>query len=248
MSTPSAERDYNFYRLKAGLDFNKYIEKLTPDKDGEEVFNTFVKRYDAYYKSRSTIIRKYEKLIANEYDEDNIPRYQGEKMRDLAQLEQMFIDVLRVIFGLAPDDNAAKFGDTIATRYTDFVKGHACVEDRNKGLYIGADGLYRMMCFYDDDEVEFKTLLRWNELDNEMAYKPDYETEEKKYDFEIYINGTKVKIPSSENDLEKQFWSIQKHLFEQMYDFTMSHPKVILDEDREKIKRDFLKQLKSFLN
>ena len=224
----SAEKDYNFYRYKAGLNFDKFI-KLHPDKDGEEIFTTFMKRYDAYYKQRSTIVRKYEKKYANEYDEENLPRIIGEKMHDLAQLEQMFIDVLRIVFGISPDDDTAKFGDTIETRYTKFIESHVCLDEINKGLYMGDDGLFRLISFYDDDEVDFLTLFRWHSLDTGHAYKPDFyaSKEGSRYDIELYVDGVKAKLPEpspGDYDLQHQLRCLERHLDAMVVKFAFEHP------------------------
>lgn len=202
--------DYNYYRYKAGLNWDKFIA-LHPEAEGEEVFPQFMKRYDCYTQQRDLICDKYRKRFIDEKDESNYPKIQAEKMYALAQLEHAFIDVLRVIFGLDPNDNTAHFGDKIENRYSNLVKEHMCKDDDGKdtGLYLGADGLYRIAAFYDEDEADISTMIKWSDFKGAgKAYQTE-EPPEDSYDIELFIDGVKIKIPikkedTKEEDLKKQ--------------------------------------------
>lgn len=185
-------RGYDYYRRKAGLDFDKFI-KLHPEKNGEELFKTFMIRYDLYYKRRNEILRKFGRKAADEDDEDKLPIIEAEKMYVVAQHEQLYIDVMRVLFGIAPDDETAIFGDTIATRYTDFVESHLC--DDKPGFYMGDDGLYRLAVFYDDDYIPLDVMKEYYLL-GDKVYK-DFDPEEKPCEgnIDLLIDGKLVKIP-----------------------------------------------------
>lgn len=222
------ERDYNFYRFKAGLDFNKFIE-LNPDKDGEELFSTFMKRFEIYYKQRDAVVSRYSQRFVNEKDEEKFGIIQCEKMYALAQLEQIFIDVIRVIFGLAPDDNDAIFGNCIENRYRTLVDKYMCKDEQDKGLYIGADGLYRVASFYDDDVVELSTMYRWYQL-RDKAYNTD-EPPEDSFDIEMYVGKQKIKMPDMPSkDFEWQLQCIANYIINE------KHPK----KEEEGEKKDLL--------
>ena len=70
-----------------------------------------------------------------------------------------------------------------------------CDDDsEDAGLYIGADGLYRIAAFYDEDEVDISTMIRWSELKGAgKAYQVE-EPPEDSYDIELFIDGVKIKI------------------------------------------------------
>ena len=209
-------KDYNFYRYKAGLNWDKYIA-LRSEKDGEELFTTFMKRFDNYTHQRDMIVNKFTQRFIEEKDEKKFKRIEAEKMFALAQLEQVFIDVVRVAFGLAPDDNEAKFGDSIATRYSDFVKGYMCLRSEDAGLYIGVDGLYRIAVFYDEEEVDINTMYRWCELKAEDKVYLTEEPPKDSFDIELYIGGQKIKLPEPTEDtlhenLKKQLEVINSYL------------------------------------
>lgn len=192
------EKDYIFYRKKAGLDFDLYI-KLHPEVDGEREFRNFMKRYDAYVKQRTMIVESYDKKFANERDLDKHPRIYAEKMKDIAQLELVFNDVVRVFLGLDPSKDMTKFGQTVDTRYSHLVEEF--LDPEHPGLYIGADGLYRIACFYDDDDISpeaYKTFLEMGD----KAYKADTS---KDHVIDIMVDGVFVKVPEVE-DLEKKLF------------------------------------------
>lgn len=189
------ERDYIFYRKKAGLDFDKFI-KNNPEKDGEGLFQTFMKRYDCYYTQRDSIVKKYNQRILDEHDTKNFSRIEAEKMYAIAQLEQVFIDVMRVIFGLSPDDENAKFGDTIATRYMDLIKSYITPE--KPGFYKGADGLYRIIYFYDDEIVPLETMREYY-LHKDIMYHDTDENDEEPPS-QLLIDDKLVEIPKQIRD------------------------------------------------
>ena len=199
--------DYNYYRYKAGLNWDKFI-KLHPEANGEEVFPHFMKRLDNYTQQRDLICDKFRRRFIDEKDLTKYKRIEVEKMYALAQLEHTFIDVLRVAFGLDPNDRTALFGDRIENRYANLVKAHMCDEDsEDKGLYIGADGLYRIAAFYDDDEIDISTIIRWAELKGEGKVYQTEEPPEDSFDIELFIDGVKVKLPhekKKEDNLKKQ--------------------------------------------
>lgn len=182
-------RDYEFYRTKAGLDFNKF-NKLHPEKNGEELFQTFMIRYDIYYKQRDNIIHKYEQKMIDERDDTKLPRIEAEKMYAIAQLEQTFIDVIRIVFGISPDDEKAVFGDTIATRYRKFTETHLCKD--KPGFYMGDDGLYRIDAYYDEDYVPLEVMKEYYKL-GDKAYKND--KTEPEGELELIIDDNRIKIP-----------------------------------------------------
>lgn len=184
-------RDYLFYRKKAGLDFDKFIER-NPDKDGESLFSTFMARYDIYYKQREELVNKYSKRFYEEKDDEKLPRIEAEKMYAIAQLETVFVDVLRVLFGLSPDDKSAVFGTTIATRYLDFVKEH--LSEEKQGFYIGADGLYRLAAFYDDDYVPLEVMKEYYLLGDKVYKDEDYQEP----DIHIIMDGKEIFIPEQD--------------------------------------------------
>ena len=119
-----------------------------------------MKRHESCTQQKDLICDKYRKRFIDEKDVKKYPKIQVEKMYALAQFEHAFIDVLRVIFGLDPNDSTALFGDKIENRYSNLVKEHMCDKDgENAGLYIGADGLYRIAAFYDEDEADISTII-----------------------------------------------------------------------------------------
>lgn len=182
-------RDYTFYRKRAGLDFDKFIE-LNPEKDGEGLFQTFMKRYDCYYKQRDMVVEKFNRRMLDEQDETNIYRIGAEKMYAIAQIEQVFIDVMRVIFGLAPDDENAKFGDTIDSRYDTFIKDY--IDPEKPGFYKGADGLYRIRYFYEDDIISLRVMKEYYKH-AEIMYHYN-EGEEDQGRIQMLIDGKEVKL------------------------------------------------------
>lgn len=216
------DKDYNFYRYKAGLDWDKYIA-LHPEDDGEEVFPQFMKRLDSYTHQRNTIVDKYNRRFLDEKDEKKFPKIDAEKKYALVQLESVFIDVLRVAFGLDPNDSTAMFGQGIEKRYSDLVKAHMCVQEEDRGLYIGADGLYRIAAFYDDDEVDIHTMYRWCELKAEGKVYLCEEPPKDSYDIELYIGGQKIKLPEPTEDtlhenLKKQIETINAYLMSDVHE------------------------------
>ena len=202
--------DYNYYRYKAGLNWDKFIE-LHPEAEGEKVFPQFIKRHESYTQQRDLICDKFRRRFIDEKDVTKYQRIQVEKMYALAQLEHAFIDVLRVIFGLDPNDKTAMFGDKIENRYSNLVKEHMCKDDdgNDTGLYVGADGLYRVAAFYDEDEADISTMIRWSDYKGAgKAYQTE-EPPEDSYDIELFIDGVKIKIPvkkeaTEEENLKKQ--------------------------------------------
>lgn len=211
-------KDYNYYRYKAGLNWDKFID-LHPEADGEEVFPQFMKRLDNYTHQRDLIVDKFRQRFLDEKDEKNYSKIEAEKMYAIAQLETVFIDVLRVAFGLDPNDKEAKFGEGIAARYSDLVKAHMCVQDEDVGLYIGADGLYRIASFYDEDEVDIRTMYRWCELKEQDKVYLCEEPPKDSFDIELYIGGQKIKLPEPtegtlHENLKKQLEIINAYLTE----------------------------------
>lgn len=186
------QKDYTFYRKKAGLDFDKFIE-LHPEKDGEALFQTFMKRYDCYYTQRDLLIKKFTQKLVDEKDETKFSRIEAEKMYAIAQLEQVFIDVMRVLFGLSPDDENAKFGNTIATRYIDFVSNNICLD--KFGFYLGADGLYRIGAFYEDDYIPISVMKEYYSL-GDKVYKDDSNIPEG--DIHLIIEGKEIELPEQD--------------------------------------------------
>lgn len=183
------ERDYLFYRKRAGLNFDKFFE-LHPEKKDKGLFEEFIKRFDVYNEQRDILVENYYKKQCLEVDPLKYQRIDAEKMYALAQLENRFIDVLRVIFGISPDDDKALFGDTIENRYLNLVKNRIC-EDK-PGFYLGDDGFYRLNYFYDDEEIPLSVMLEYDNL-GEMAYKN--ECEENQKEIELYIYGKKILLP-----------------------------------------------------
>lgn len=192
------EKEYIFYRKKAGLDFDLYI-KLHPEVDGESEFQNFIKRYDAYVKQRTMLIQNYEKKFVNELDLGKHSRIYAEKMKDIAQLELVFNDVVRVFLGLDPSKDMITFGQTVETRYSHLIED--CLDPKYPGLYIGADGLYRIACFYDDDVVSPEAYKAFLEL-GDKTYKADTT---KYHDVDIMVDGVYVKVPEVE-DLETKLF------------------------------------------
>lgn len=184
-------RDYEFYRTKAGLDFNKF-NTLHPEKKGEELFQTFMIRYDIYYKQRDNIIHKYEQKMIDERDATKLSRIEAEKMYAIAQLEQVFIDVVRILFGISPDDEKAVFGDTIATRYKKLTETHLCND--KPGFYMGDDGLYRLDAYYDEDYVTLDVMKEYYKL-GDKVYKNDKSQPEG--EIELIIDDNRIKIPDA---------------------------------------------------
>ena len=212
------KKDYNYYRYKAGLNWDKYIA-LHPEIDGEELFTTFMKRLDNYTHQRDVIIDKFAQRFIDEKDEEKYNRIEGEKMYALAQLEQVFLDVIRVAFGLDPDDKYAVFGDKIATRYSRLVDGYIC-DGEDTGLYKGADGLYRIATFYDDDSIDINVMFRWCKLKEEgKVYQTEEDVPKDSYDIELFIEGQKIKLPEDdsgdgEKDIKKQLNVVYSYLLE----------------------------------
>lgn len=222
-------RDYEFYRTKAGLDFNKF-NKLHPEKNGEELFQTFMIRWDLYYKQRDNIIRKYEQRMIDERDDDKLPRIEAEKMYAIAQLEQNFIDVLRIIFGISPDDETAVFGDTIATRYRKFTETHLCKD--KPGFYIGDDGLYRLDAYYDEDYISLETMKEYYKLGDEV-YKND--KTEPDGEIELFIDDNRIKIPGAKyKDVDGKEVPLHLLLIEKLLELEETKDKMADEEELEK--------------
>lgn len=224
------DKDYNYYRYKAGLDWDKYIA-LHPEEDGEEVFPHFIKRLDSYTHQRDMIVDKYNQKFIDEKDEKKYPKIEAEKMYALVQLESVYIDVLRVAFGFAPNDKNVQFGQGIERRYPDLAKNYMCVQDKDRGLYIGADGLYRIAAFYDDDEVDIHTMYRWCELKAEDKVYLTEEPPKDSYDIELYIGGQKIKLPEPTEDtlhenLKKQIETINAYLMSDVHEVEKDQKKI----------------------
>ena len=139
-----------------------------------------------------------------------------EKNYVIAQVEHVFIDILHVAFGLAPDDKYAKFGTTIKDRYSNLVSGYMCggggdkdsSEEDDAGLYIGADGLYRIASFYGDNSVDIHTMYRWWNLKKLGKVYQTEEPPEDSYDVELIIDGLKIKLPEKKTGDPKKYLDV----------------------------------------
>ena len=228
--------DYNYYRYKAGLNWDKFIE-LHPEIEGEELFTDFMKRHECYTKQRDIVSDKFKQRLIDEKDLSKYPRIEMEKNYAIAQVEYVFIDVLRVAFGLAPDDKYAKFGTTIEDRYSNLVSGYMCDKDsEDAGLYIGADGLYRIASFYDDDPVDIHTMYRWWELKKQNKVYQTEEPPEDSYDVDLIIDGIKIKLPEKKTgDPKKYLDVISNYLLGFDYDLEDEEEE---EEEKEKEKEE----------
>lgn len=186
------EREYIFYRKKAGLDFDLYI-KLHPEINGEKVFENFMSRYDAYIKQRNLIVTKFEKKFIDEPNLEKHVNIYSERMFAIAQLELVFNDVVRVFLGLDPEDDNLKFDDNISARYDNLTKEFLC-EDK-PGFYIGADGLYRLAYFYEDDVIPISCMKEFYAL-GDKVYKANTR---QKPEIHLIIDGVEVEVPNVEN-------------------------------------------------
>lgn len=189
------QADISLYRKKLGLDFDKFIELHPEVKDAEELFRTFMVRYDLYKAKHKEIMDKFAIKEVEADSEKELNRIDADRLYALLQLENVYVDVIRVQYGINPADDNALLGFTASDRYIRLIgESRRCKEF--PGFYMGDDGLLRLEYFHAFDSIPLKTYLDYAYLNSQGRVYRVFENDlEDVNSVELFIGGIKIEIP-----------------------------------------------------